>query len=125
VEKALEEGRDVLFDIDWQGTMQLYEAARADVVSVFVLPPAVAELKSRLERRAQDSADVISRRLDNARVEIPQWGKYDYILVNEDLDRSYTTLKAILVAERARCARVTGLPDFVDGLISELDQLRR
>ncbi|WP_229729429.1 guanylate kinase [Agaricicola taiwanensis] len=124
VERALAEGRDVLFDIDWQGTMQLYESARADVVSVFVLPPAIAELKSRLERRAQDSSEVISRRLENARVEIPQWSKYDYILVNEDLDRSYTTLKAILFAERARRDRMAGLAVFVDGLMSDLEALK-
>jgi guanylate kinase len=125
VEKALSEGRDVLFDIDWQGTMQLYETARSDVVSVFVLPPAIAELKRRLERRAQDSSEVISRRLENARVEIPQWARYDYVLVNEDLDRSYTTLKAVLVAERARRERIPGLGDFVAGLMSDLETLTK
>lgn len=123
VEQALSSGRDVLFDIDWQGTMQLYQSARADVVSVFVLPPAIAELKNRLERRAQDSADVIAKRLDNARVEIPQWEQYDYILVNEDLNRSYTTLKAILFAERARRQRMPQLGTFVDALISDLDTI--
>lgn len=125
VEKALTEGRDVLFDIDWQGTMQLYETARPDVVSVFVLPPTVVELKSRLERRAQDSSEVIARRLDNARVEIPQWEKYDYVIVNEDLNRSYTTLKAILIAERARRARMVGLGGFVGGLMDELTELKK
>ena len=94
VEKALAAGRDVLFDIDWQGTQQLYEKMRADVVSVFVLPPSARELKARLERRAEDSGDVIRRRLRNAAKEIPHWAEYDYVLVNRDLDRSFRDLAA-------------------------------
>ena len=89
VEKALEAGHDVLFDIDWQGTQQLYAKMRADVVSVFVLPPSARELEARLERRAQDSGDTIRRRLQNAADEIPHWAEYDYVLVNRDLDQSF------------------------------------
>jgi guanylate kinase len=102
VEKALNAGNDVLFDIDWQGAKQLYEKMRADVVSVFVLPPSARELKSRLERRAEDSADVIRRRLRNAAQEIPHWAEYDYVLINRDLDRSFRDLRHILAAERAK-----------------------
>ena len=102
VEKALNVGNDVLFDIDWQGAKQLYEKMRADVVSVFVLPPSARELKSRLERRAEDSADVIRRRLRNAAKEIPHWAEYDYVLINRDLDRSFRDLRHILAAERAK-----------------------
>ena len=102
VEKALNVGNDVLFDIDWQGAKQLYEKMRADVVSVFVLPPSARELKSRLERRAEDSEDVIRRRLRNAAKEIPHWAEYDYVLINRDLDRSFRDLRHILAAERAK-----------------------
>ena len=84
VEHALNEGRDVLFDIDWQGTLQLYEKVRADVVSVFVLPPTAEELKERLVRRAEDTPEVVRRRLRNALEEIPHWMEYDYVLVNQD-----------------------------------------
>ncbi|MBV9953777.1 MAG: guanylate kinase, partial [Pseudolabrys sp.] len=101
VEKALSAGHDVLFDIDWQGAKQLYEKMRADVVSVFVLPPSARELKSRLERRAEDNRDVIRRRLKNAATEIPHWAEYDYVLINRDLDRSFRDLRHILAAERA------------------------
>ena len=93
VEKALAEGRDVLFDIDWQGTRQLLDKMRDDVVTVFVLPPSADELKARLERRAEDSAEVISHRLQNAAEEISHWQEYDYILVNRDLDDSFTRLR--------------------------------
>jgi guanylate kinase len=102
VEKALSIGRDVLFDIDWQGAKQLYEKMRADVVSVFVLPPTARELKARLERRAEDSGEVINRRLRNAATEIPHWAEYDYVLINRDLDRSFRDLRHILAAERAK-----------------------
>jgi guanylate kinase len=102
VEKALAAGRDMLFDIDWQGAKQLYEKMRADVVSVFVLPPTARELKARLERRAEDSGEIIKRRLRNAATEIPHWAEYDYVLINRDLDRSFRDLRHILAAERAK-----------------------
>ncbi|HVL71656.1 MAG TPA: guanylate kinase [Beijerinckiaceae bacterium] len=117
VEQALSAGHDMMFDIDWQGTRQIVEKMRDDVVCVFVLPPSMAELKARLERRAEDSAEVIARRLDNARDEIAQWHGYDYVLVNDDLQRTFRDLKAILAAERLRRARQTGLEGFVAGLL--------
>ena len=102
VEKALGAGHDVLFDIDWQGAQQLYAKMRADVVSVFVLPPSARELKARLERRAEDTGEIINRRLRNAATEIPHWAEYDYVLINRDLDRSFRDLRHILAAERAK-----------------------
>jgi guanylate kinase len=102
VERALAGGLDVLFDIDWQGAQQLYDKMRADVVSVFVLPPSAGELKARLERRAEDSGGTIRRRLKNAAKEIPHWAEYDYVLINRDLDRSFRDLRHILAAERAK-----------------------
>jgi guanylate kinase len=119
VEAALQEGRDVLFDIDWQGTKQIMAKMRRDVVSVFVLPPSMAELKQRLERRAEDSADVIARRLANAREEIGQWGLYDYLIVNDDLERAFHHVKAILAAERLKRERLVGAPGFIGGLLGE------
>jgi guanylate kinase len=104
VEKFLRAGKDVLFDIDWQGTLQLYRAARSDVVSVFVLPPSVEELRARLARRAEDNQEIIQQRLRNAIEELDHWREYDYVLVNDDLDRSFKALKAILAAERHRRA---------------------
>ena len=123
VEKALEDGRDVLFDIDWQGTEQLsaIEALRSDLVRVFVLPPDFRELRSRLERRAEDSAEVIQKRLENARVEIAKWDRYDYVIVNRDLKESFAAVQAILTAERIRRTRVSGLTDFVAALLDEAD----
>jgi len=123
VERALEEGRDILFDIDWQGTQQLYERMRADVVSVFVLPPTAEELKARLERRAEDSAEIITRRLRNAADEIPHWGEYDYVLVNRDLDKSFTRLRGILTAERLKRVQKADIQEFVDNLLSDLKKL--
>lgn len=123
VEKALGEGRDVLFDIDWQGARQLYEKMREDVVSVFVLPPTAAELKSRLERRAEDSSSVIQRRLKNAIEEIMHWEEYDYILVNRDLDKSFARLRAILTAERLKRVKMTDLQNFMDQLLSDLKKI--
>jgi len=117
VEQALARGEDMMFDIDWQGTKQICEKMRADVVSVFVLPPSMAELKARLERRAEDSTDVIERRLKNAREEIAQWASYDYVLINDDLQRTFAELKAILGAERMRRERQIGLERFVDDLL--------
>jgi guanylate kinase len=117
VEQALARGEDMMFDIDWQGTQQIGEKMRADVVSVFVLPPSMAELKARLERRAEDSPEVIERRLTNAREEIAQWGSYDYVLINDDLERTFEQLKAILVAERLKRERQVGLDRFVNDLL--------
>jgi guanylate kinase len=119
VEEALAKGRDVLFDIDWQGAKQLTERMPEDVASVFVLPPSMAELKSRLERRAEDDADVIARRVTNARDEIGHWGAYEYVIVNEDLDRSVAAVRSVLVAERQRRKRLLGLADFVARLTGE------
>src|ERR671920_623663 len=109
VEQALARGEDMMFDIDWQGTKQICEKMRADVVSVFVLPPSMQELKARLERRAEDTPEVIDRRLRNAREEIAQWDSYDYVLVNDDLQRTFKDLKAVLGAERMRRERQIGL----------------
>jgi guanylate kinase len=117
VEQALASGQDMMFDIDWQGTKQICERMRSDVVSVFVLPPSMQELKARLERRAEDTPEVIERRLRNAREEIAQWGSYDYVLINDDLQRTFEDLKAILGAERMRRERQTGLDRFVGDLL--------
>jgi guanylate kinase len=123
VEAALAKGHDVLFDIDWQGTQQLYKAMRDDVVSVFVLPPSAEELKSRLERRAEDSADVIARRLRNAAEEIPHWSEYDYVLVNRDLDKSFARLRSILTAERLKRVQRPDIEGFVKTLLADLRKI--
>jgi guanylate kinase len=125
VERALAAGQDVLFDIDWQGTEQLsrIEELKRDLVRVFVLPPNIRELKARLERRAEDSQETILRRLDNARKEIGKWSEYDYIIVNDDLDRSFRMVGAILQAERLRRERNTGLSEFVGGLLNEAEAI--
>jgi guanylate kinase len=120
VEKALSEGRDVLFDIDWQGAQQLKEKMPNDVISVFVLPPSAAELKSRLERRAEDSEEIITRRLRNAAEEIQHWKEYDYVLVNRDLDKSFARMRAILTAERLKRVQVPDLEGFVGKLLADL-----
>ena len=119
VEETLAQGRDMLFDIDWQGAKQVREALGSDVVSVFILPPSMRELKARLERRAEDSDEVIARRLDNARQEIAQWANYDYVLVNDDLQTTFDNLKAILAAERLRRPRQAGMERFVEALLQE------
>jgi guanylate kinase len=121
VEKALAEGQDVLFDIDWQGTEQLSQnkAHAADLVRVFVLPPNFRELKARLERRAEDSSETIKKRLTNAQTEIGKWTQYDYVIVNVDLGESFPAVRAILRAERMRRERVVGLASFVEGLLRE------
>jgi guanylate kinase len=120
VERALSDGRDVLFDIDWQGARQLYEKMRDDVISVFVLPPSAAELKSRLERRAEDSEEIITRRLRNAAEEIQHWNEYDYVLVNRDLDKSFARVRAILTAERLKRVQLPDLEGFVAQLLTDL-----
>lgn len=117
VEDALAKGLDVLFDIDWQGTQQLVAAMPDDVVSIFVLPPTMAELHARLERRAEDDDEVIARRLKNARQEISHWTEYGYVVVNRDLNRSVEIVRAILVAERHRRTRLSGMPQFVEDIL--------
>ena len=117
VETALAAGRDVLFDIDWQGTRQIMAKMREDVVAVFVLPPSMAELKMRLERRAEDAPDTIRKRLRNARDEIAQWGLYDYLIVNDDLGRAFSGVQAILAAERMKRERLVGAKAFLDTLL--------
>jgi len=113
VEKALAEGRDILFDIDWQGTRQLAETARADMVSVFILPPSFAELERRLRTRAQDSAEAVARRMAKAADEMSHWEEYDYIVINEDVERSVIAVQSILTAERYRRERQIDLAPFV------------
>jgi guanylate kinase len=119
VRHALASGKDVLFDIDWQGTQQLSQAARGDLASIFILPPAVEELERRLRSRAQDSDDVVKKRMAKAGDEMSHWPEYDYIVVNHHLDSSVAAVKAILTAERLRRERQVGLPDFVNRLRSK------
>ncbi len=119
VMETLAQGRDMLFDIDWQGARQVREALGADVVSVFILPPSMTELRARLERRAEDSSATIAQRLDNAKREIERWRLYDYVVVNDDLQRAYRQVVAILMAERTRGLRVAeGIEGFVEGLLA-------
>lgn len=120
VELALVKGRDVLFDIDVQGTLQLYQKMRADVVSVFILPPSIPELERRLRRRAEDSDEVIARRLRNAGGEIAHWGDYDYVLVNEDIQTCFRALRQILDVERMKRHRQTQLGEDIARLQAEL-----
>ena len=118
VEDVLAQGGDMLFDIDWQGAQQVREALGADVVSIFILPPSMAELQHRLERRNEDSASTIGVRLENARREIERWRQYDYVVVNDDLQRAYQLIVAIIAAERLRQRRVEqGVERFVAGLL--------
>ena len=116
VREALARGRDVLFDIDWQGAQQLKEAAREDVASVFILPPSLEELEGRLLARAQDPEDVVLRRMQKASGEMSHWPEYDYVLINEDVDRSLQDVCTILAAERMKRARQTGLAEFLKNL---------
>jgi len=116
VEQALERGRDVLFDIDWQGTQQLRETAREDLVSVFILPPSTAELERRLHARAQDSDEVVRGRMAKAADEMSHWAEYDYIIINDNLESSVTQVEAIITAERLRRERRVGLRAFVETL---------
>ncbi len=113
VEAAIAGGRDVLFDIDWQGAQQLSEKMKHDVVRVFVLPPSAAALEERLRARAQDPEDVVQRRMDDASAEISHWPEYDYVIVNTDIAASMAGLTAILSAERLRRDRLNGLSAFV------------
>jgi guanylate kinase len=123
VEQAMSEGRDMLFDIDWQGARQLQEKMAADVVSIFVLPPTMTELQSRLHRRAEDSEDVIRTRLLNSRSEIEHWREYDYVIVNDDLDEAFRNVNCIVNAERVRRDRRHGLFQFVSDLLTEEPKL--
>lgn len=116
VRAALAEGRDVLFDIDWQGTQQIAEQARDDLVSVFILPPSTAELERRLTRRAQDPPEVVARRMSKASDEMSHYAEYDYIIVNQDVEDSVDRAMSILKAERLRRERMVGLGEFVKGL---------
>ena len=120
VEAAVTQGRDVLFDIDWQGAQQLSEKMKSDVVRVFVLPPSAASLEQRLRRRAQDAEDIVQQRMDQASAEISHWPEYDYVIVNSDVAVSMEGLTAILAAERLRRERLNGLTDFVRDMQSQL-----
>ena len=116
VEAALSAGRDMLFDIDWQGTQQLKEKGRDDLVTVFILPPSTRDLERRLISRAQDSADVVARRMSKAADEMSYWAEYDYTIINKDIATSLNQLKSILTAERLKRERQLGLSDFVKAL---------
>ena len=118
VEKALAEGRDVLFDIDWQGARQIEAAAEKDLVRVFILPPSRSALEDRLRRRAQDPEDVVAKRMAKADDEMSHWAEYDYVIVNSDLDQAERELTAILTAERLKRRRRVGLTDFVKGIVA-------
>ena len=117
IDAGLRNGKDYLFDIDWQGTQQLYQRAGADVVRVFLLPPSIAELEHRLSSRGTDSAEVIAGRMARAQSEISHWDGYDYVVVNDDIDACFAKVKQILAAERLSRARQTGLIGFVRGLM--------
>ncbi|GHF27624.1 guanylate kinase [Kordiimonas sediminis] len=119
VMQALNEGKDVLFDIDWQGTQQLAESAGDDLVRVFILPPSVAELENRLRKRAQDPENVVQKRMAEAESEISHWAEYDYVLVNDDLEDTFERLQVIIKAERERRRRRPGLSEFVRKLMDE------
>ncbi|MBD59929.1 MAG: guanylate kinase [Citromicrobium sp.] len=117
IRSALKEGQDFLFDIDWQGTQQLYQKDQQDVVRVFILPPSLPELRRRLTGRGTDSAEVIEARMDRARAEISHWDGYDYVVINDDVDSCFTKVREILHAERMKRQRQTGLIDFVRDLM--------
>lgn len=119
VKAGLREGQDYLFDIDWQGTQQLYQKMEVDVVRVFILPPSLEELQRRLNGRGTDSAEVIAARMERARAEISHWDGYDYVVINDDVEACYTQVCEILHAERMRRARQTGLIGFVRELMKD------
>ncbi len=120
VEKALAKGKDVLFDIDYQGTRQLYKKAASDVVSIFVLPPSITEMKKRIRRRATEDDAAIRKRLETAKQELKRWGEYDYVVINDDLDAAFADIHAILSAERMKRVRRTGVVAFAKKLQSKL-----
>lgn len=117
IREGLKAGQDYLFDIDWQGTQQLYQKDQQDVVSVFILPPSLAELRRRLTARAQDSGDVIDARMERARAEISHWAEYDYVVINDDVNECFERVCEVLDAERMRRTRQTGLIPFVRELM--------
>ncbi|MFN7226337.1 MAG: guanylate kinase [Holosporales bacterium] len=121
VEAALADGYDMLFDIDWQGAQQIKQAARKQMLSVFILPPSLMELRRRLEGRGGDSAEVINYRMSRALEEIGHWADYDFVIINHDLDRSIADVEAILRAEKLRRNRQDGLTDFIRGLKAEVE----
>ncbi|WP_299727728.1 guanylate kinase [Devosia sp.] len=123
VEEQLAAGNDILFDIDYQGTLQLYERSRSDMVTVFILPPTIKELRARLERRAQDSAGTIEKRLRNAKLEMQHYNEYDYIIINDDLEASTQKVRSILAAARLARPRLTQLDHFVKDLQNQIDLL--
>lgn len=123
VEERLSQGLDIMFDIDYQGTLQLYEKCRDDMVTVFILPPSIKELRARLERRAQDSKGTIQKRLKNARIEMEHYSEYDYVIVNRDLEDSVQKVRSILAAARLHRSRFGGLPAFVRRLQKQIDDL--
>lgn len=120
VEQALAAGRDVLFDVDWQGAQSLRDDSPDDVVTVFILPPSGNALEQRLTERAQDAPEVVEARMRGASNEIQHWGEYDYVVINHDIEQALAAVRAILAAERLRCTRLTGLKDFVQNLLAEL-----
>jgi guanylate kinase len=120
VEELLAAGRDVLFDVDWQGAQSLRDDSPDDVVTVFILPPSGRALEQRLTERAQDAPEIVAARMRGASNEIQHWGEYDYVVINHDIDQALAAVRAILAAERLRCTRLTGLKDFVQGLLAEL-----
>jgi guanylate kinase len=120
VEQALAVGRDVLFDVDWQGAQSLRDDSPDDVVTVFILPPSGKALEWRLTERAQDAPEVVEARMRVASNEIQHWGEYDYVVINHDIEQALAAVRAILAAERLRCTRLTGLKDFVQNLLAEL-----
>lgn len=120
VEKALAKGKDVLFDIDYQGTRQLYKKASSDVVSIFILPPSIAEMKKRIRRRATEDEMTIKKRLETAKHELKRWGEYDYVVINDDLDAAFADIHSILQAERMKRVRRTGVVAFAKKLQAKL-----
>lgn len=123
VEEQLSVGNDILFDVDYQGTLQLYQKSRKDMVTVFILPPTIRELRARLERRAQDSVGTIEKRLRNAKLEMQHFGEYDYIIINDDLEASTQKVRSILAAARLARPRLTHLDNFVKDLQNQIDSL--
>jgi guanylate kinase len=123
VEEKLSQGRDILFDIDYQGTLQLLDKVREDMVTIFILPPSIRELRKRLERRAQDSEGTIRKRLKNARIEMEHFDEYDFVIVNRDLEESVQKVRTILAAARLERERYKGLSAFVRRLQKQIDTI--
>ncbi|MCX7337837.1 MAG: guanylate kinase [Alphaproteobacteria bacterium] len=114
--QALSDGKDVIFDIDWQGTQQLAQLGRSDLIGVFILPPSVEELEKRLRKRGSDSEDVLSKRMQSASADISHWAEYDYVIINRQFDKSVQRIYSILISERLKRKRLLGLVDFVNEL---------